>query len=303
MQFGMEGSGVVAQVGEAVTRFKPGDPVFGFDFQRPAIPLVPTAFCSDYVVLPEGRLFLKPEHLSFEEVAGLLATTITAYQSFKHGAELAASGEDLYGFFSGKTVFVPGGLGGTGFSGLLLAKNVLGAGKVITSVSTAKVSLVEQYLPGVVDQVVDYQTQDVVATVGKGTVDFVYNTQGSIPNMIPLLKPESGVIVSIAGVPPSSVLEESLGPGNYPAIMGWMVDGVQCYYSWKMRGTKVKSGFVTSGPWPEEDLQNAVSFIADGKIKPIMTVVSIDDMDKVHEECQKLYAGKGALGKLIIKFK
>ena len=62
---GMEVAGVVESVGEGVTRFKPGDRVFG-----------PTGFgmgaYADYAVVPEaGSLTTIPPQLSYAEAAGI----------------------------------------------------------------------------------------------------------------------------------------------------------------------------------------------------------------------------------------
>lgn len=84
-----------------------------------------------------------PTNLSFAEAASLPLAAITAVQALrKYEGDLA-----------GKTVFVPAGLGGTGAFACQLAKNVFKAGKVITTVSTAKVGRVAELLgEGVVDQ-------------------------------------------------------------------------------------------------------------------------------------------------------
>lgn len=84
-----------------------------------------------------------PSDLSFNEAASLPLAAITAAQALrKYEGDLA-----------GKTVFIPAGLGGTGAFACQLAKNVLKAGKVITTVSTAKVDKIPEYLgEGVVDQ-------------------------------------------------------------------------------------------------------------------------------------------------------
>ncbi|OAG36649.1 hypothetical protein AYO21_09124 [Fonsecaea monophora] len=53
-------------------------------------------------------------------------------------------------------VFVTQSLGALGSVGTQQTKNVYGAGKVFTTVSTPKVPLVETYTPGIVDKIIDY---------------------------------------------------------------------------------------------------------------------------------------------------
>lgn len=84
-----------------------------------------------------------PSNLSFNEAASLPLAALTSAQALRK----------YEGSLEGKTVFVPAGLGGTGAFACQLAKNVHKAGKVITTVSTAKVDKVAEFLgEGVVDQ-------------------------------------------------------------------------------------------------------------------------------------------------------
>jgi hypothetical protein len=107
---------------------------------------------------------------------------------------------------------------------------------------------VEQYLPGVVNQVIDYQTESVVDFVGPQSINFVYQTLFSLTDSIPLLKPDTGVVVAIADVPPASILREVMGPRNLHFWAGWFANAIQYYYNWKTRGTNLKVGFNSSGP-------------------------------------------------------
>lgn len=243
-------------------------------------------------------LLLKPASLSFEDTAGLLGGTLTAYQSLRLG--LALTG-DVDGSLEGKTVFVPGALSGTGSAGCQIAKSVFGAKRVVSTVSTVKVPLVEEQMPGVVDQVVDYQTQDMVREVGRGKVDLVYNTQWHLTSTFPLLNPQTGVVVSIASIPNSELMREVVGVDNVPFWMGWILDLAQLWYGWKLWGTNVKMGFVSGNPGAREDFEKVGEIIATGKVKPVMTVVELGDIEAIRKESQKIFTGKGGLGKLVIK--
>ncbi|KAI3390223.1 hypothetical protein diail_12334, partial [Diaporthe ilicicola] len=160
---GHEGAGVVAAVGAGVRSVRAGDAVYGVALKRPMGQFWTkrSGWCADYAVATEDLLLAKPAHLSFEEAASLLGSTLTAMQITR-----AAIGLNPAVFphqsLDGKRALVTAGLGAATSIACQVLNNVYGASEVITTVSTAKVALVEELMPGVVDRVVDYQTQDVV---------------------------------------------------------------------------------------------------------------------------------------------
>src|SRR5690349_8406557 len=98
---GLEGAGVVEAVGEGVTAFKPGDPVFGTIM----------ASYAQYSVVPATDVALKPASLSFDEAASVPVGALTGW-----GAVEAA---DIH---PGQRVFVQGAAGGVGLFAAQLAK-------------------------------------------------------------------------------------------------------------------------------------------------------------------------------------
>ncbi|KAJ9150215.1 GroES-like protein [Pleurostoma richardsiae] len=277
IKIGAEGSGVVAAIGPGVKTLKVGDTVYGMPFSRPMDPSDMPGFCSDYAVCRESLLLPKPANLSFEEAAALPGGVVTTIQCINRGLELMG---EPGGSLEGKTVFVSAALGAMGSLACEIFKNVYGAQKLIATASTPKVPLVKELLPGgVVDEVVDYKTQDVVKTVGAGTVDFVYDTQWDLYKRFPLAKPDSGVVVTIAAIPPSQTLKVVMG--EIPFWVSWLADLAQLYY--------------------REDLEKAGEIIALGKVKPVLTVISRDDLEAAKTAMDKVAAGKGGLGKLVIK--
>ncbi len=293
----MEGSGVVVAVGSDVRSFKVGDAVYGLAFRTPVLPFKPPGLISEYAVIEERFLLPKPPHVSFEEAAALTGSVLTGYQSIRLAIELGGGSGSL----EGKTVFMPGALSGTGSVGAQLLKNVFGASTLISTVSTAKVPLVSQHLPGIVDTVIDYKTQDIVRTVGRGSVDVVYNTQWDLVGTFPLLKPKTGVVVSIASIPPPAIMWRNFGRGGVPFWMGWILSLAQLWYDWKLRGTGVKREFVSGNPAARDDLEKTGEIIATGKVKAVMTVVGLADIEAVRRECGKVYSGKGSLGRVVIR--
>ncbi|KAK2010408.1 alcohol dehydrogenase [Colletotrichum eremochloae] len=296
---GCEGSGVVVAVGSEVKSLKVGDAVYGTAVTRPAFSGPDPGFCSEYALAEENMLLPKPPYMAFDEAASLPGYTITAYQTIKFGLTLA--GEES---LEGKTVFIPGALSGGGFTAIQVAKNVFGAKKIISTVSTTKVDLVEKYLPGLVDQLIDYNATDIGDVVARGSVDFMVNTQWTtMSSGIPLLNPKTGVLTSIASIPPSSIFREIMGPDAAPAWLCWLLDIFQLWYKWKLRGTNIRYGFVSGDPENREDLETIGEFITTGKVKGVFRVSDLSDIKRVREECQKVDAGKGGIGRCIIRIR
>ncbi|KAG5921286.1 hypothetical protein E4U42_005911 [Claviceps africana] len=134
---GYDVAGVVTAVGASVTRFKVGDDVFL------RLPDSHRGAWAEFAKCPERFIALKPKSISMEEAAAIPLAAMTALQGLRK----------YEGSLSGKTVFVSAGLSGTGSFACQLAKNVFGAGKVITTVSTSKVPKIPELLgEGVVDQ-------------------------------------------------------------------------------------------------------------------------------------------------------
>lgn len=156
---GGECSGVVAAVGDKVTKFNVGDEVvhmgaFG-------------AFCGD-IVANEREVHSKPQGLNFEQAAGIGITYFTTYHALVQRANIQP----------GETLLVLGAAGGVGTSAVELGK-ALGA-KVIAAASTDEKLEVCKALGA--DEVINYSTESLKdrlkeLTGGKG-VDVVYDPVG-----------------------------------------------------------------------------------------------------------------------------
>ncbi|CAK7202472.1 hypothetical protein SEUCBS139899_005195 [Sporothrix eucalyptigena] len=298
-KIGSGSAGTVVAIGSGVKTFKVGDEVYGTHFTPPVFPMVrDVGACAEYAVLSEGLLLPKPSALSFEDASSILGSAVTARQSIRRALELMGQPN---GTLDGKTVFMPGGLSATGSIGAQMIKNVFGAARLITTVSTPKIPLVEQHLPGVFDEVIDYTTQDIVQAVGRGTVDFVYNTQWDLTGVLPVANPDHGVVVSIASIPPSRVFSRVLGPEYVPFWVIWILDLVQLWYDWRQAGTRIKRDFVSGDLLNREDQKAVADLVASGKIKALVSVVDFFNIDAVRQACMHVSTGKGGLGKLVLK--
>jgi NADPH:quinone reductase-like Zn-dependent oxidoreductase len=129
---GVDVAGVVEAVGAGVTRFRPGDAVFGS---------CRGAF-AEYVLGRETAVVAKPARLSFEQAAAIPAAGATALQA-------------LRGLQAGQKVLVNGAAGGVGTFAVQIAK-ALGA-EVTGVCSTRNVELVRSIGA---DHVVDYTVDD-----------------------------------------------------------------------------------------------------------------------------------------------
>jgi len=132
---GADLAGVVEAVGRNVTRFEPGDEVFG----------VSGASWAEYTIAREDRLAKKPPNLSFEEAAAVPVAGVTALQALRDKGEVQ----------TGEKVLINGASGGVGTFAIQLAK-VLGA-DVTAVCSTGNV---DQARSLGADRVVDYRKED-----------------------------------------------------------------------------------------------------------------------------------------------
>lgn len=151
---GMECSGVVEEAGSAVTRFEPGQAVFGS-------PLFRLGAHAEYVCIPEdGALAAKPDVMSFEEAAAVMFGGLTTL-AYQRAVEIRP----------GQKVLVNGACGSVGVFAVQIFKRL---GAHVTGVcSTGKLETVRSIGA---DEVIDYTRQDFVAA---GPVyDLVFETVG-----------------------------------------------------------------------------------------------------------------------------
>ena len=69
----------------------------------------------------------------------------------------------------------------------------------------------------------------------------------------------------------------------------------------RLRGTGIKHEFVSGSPNIREDMEVVADLVAKGKIRGVYTVVELGDIEEVRKACEKVAAGKGGLGKLVLK--
>jgi NADPH:quinone reductase-like Zn-dependent oxidoreductase len=152
-RLGVDFAGTVEAVGKSVTRYKPGDEVFGGKFGALA----------EYVTVRETRaLAPKPGNMSFEQAAAVPIAGVTALQALRDKGHLHA----------GQKVLINGASGGVGTFAVQIAKSY---GADVTGVcSTKNIELVRSIGA---DHVIDYTREDF--TQGAQRYDLIVDNVGT----------------------------------------------------------------------------------------------------------------------------
>jgi NADPH:quinone reductase-like Zn-dependent oxidoreductase len=132
---GFAGAGVVEAVGTTVTRFKPGDEVFGECHGA----------CAEYTCAAESAFALKPTNLTFEQAAAVPTSALAALQGLRDAGKVQ----------HGQKVLINGASGGVGTFAVQIGKWL---GAEVTGVcSTRNVDMVRAIGA---DHVIDYTRED-----------------------------------------------------------------------------------------------------------------------------------------------
>jgi NADPH:quinone reductase-like Zn-dependent oxidoreductase len=167
---GMDVAGRVEAVGSNVTRFQPGDAVFGWC----------DGSFAEYAAAPEDNLAPKPANLTFEQAAAVPTSAFAALQGLRDSGQVQA----------GQKVLIIGAAGAVGSFAVQLAKAF---GAEVTGVcSTTQVDLVRSIGA---DDVIDYTSEDV--TDGRRHWDLVLDTAGhrSLSQLRRALTPKGTLVI------------------------------------------------------------------------------------------------------------
>ena len=152
---GTDVAGEVEAVGNAVTRFRPGDEVFGF---------VGSGGFAEYVSASEKLLAVKPANLSFQQAATVPLAAVTALQGLRDAGEIR----------SRQKVLIVGASGGVGTFAVQIAKWY---GADVTGVcSTRNLEMVHSIGA---DRVIDYTREDFTRSGQK--YDLIFQLAGTAP--------------------------------------------------------------------------------------------------------------------------
>lgn len=185
-RLGVDFAGSVEAVGKDVTRFKPGDEVFGGR----------TGAFAEYVTVREDRaVVLKPADVTFEQAATAGIAGITALQALRDYGDIKP----------GQQVLINGASGGVGTFAVQIAK-ALGA-EVTGVCSTRNVEMVRSIGA---DHVFDYKKEDYTQSGNQYDliVDMVSNH--SLSKNRKALGPEANLVM--VGGPSGNWLKPLMGP-------------------------------------------------------------------------------------------
>ena len=170
---GLDVAGTVVTVGSEVTRFEPGDEVFGMS----------RGSFAEFAAVREDKLAHKPASLGFEQAAVVPISAGTALQGLRDSGNIEP----------GQKVLIVGASGGVGTYAVQLAK-VFGA-EVTGVSSTAKLDLVRSIGA---DHVIDYTSEDYLD--GSHRYDLILDIGGnnSLSRLRRALTPK-GTLVIVGG--------------------------------------------------------------------------------------------------------
>jgi NADPH:quinone reductase-like Zn-dependent oxidoreductase len=190
---GFDVAGHVEAVGRNVTRFQPGDEVFGWG----------TGTFAEYAAIPEKNLAPKPERLTFEQAAAVPTSAITALQAVRNRGQVGP----------GQRVLVIGAGGGIGSFAVQIAK---ADGAEVTGVcSTGKVELVRSIGA---DHVIDYTKEDFAAQGPRYDVILDIAGNRSLSHLRRALAPK-GTLVFVGGEGGGPLVGDVMARGMKARVM------------------------------------------------------------------------------------
>lgn len=186
---GAEIAGIVESVGEGVSRFQPGDHVYG------DVSEVGLGGFAEYVRVPESSLATKPPGMTFEEAASLPHAVMLAYQGLVEVGRIR----------QGDNVLINGAGGGVGTLGLQIAK------QFAAEVTAVDAGFKLNQLSGLgFDRVIDYQQEDFTRDGRRYDLILDTKTTRSPGSYLRALKP-AGRYVTVGG--------------NWPRVLQTAVSG------------------------------------------------------------------------------
>src|SRR5215471_7247301 len=230
-QLGVDFAGTVEAVGKNVTKYKPGDDVFGGR----------TGAFAQYVCVRESRaVALKPANITFEQAASVPIAAITALQALRDKGHVQP----------GQKVLINGASGGVGTFAVQIAKSF---GADVTGVcSTRNLEMVRSLGA---DHVIDYTKEDF--TKGDQHYDVILDNVGnhSLSEWRRMLTP-NGTYVLIGG-----------GGVNEQGFLGGLAKALDAAVYSKFVSQKM--GMMMADP-STEDLTLLADMVQSGKIKPVI---------------------------------
>jgi NADPH:quinone reductase-like Zn-dependent oxidoreductase len=241
---GHDVAGEVVEVGPEVTRFQPGDAVFGgVDVIRQG------GSCAELALARDSALSAKPEGLSFEEAAALPMASLTALQALRDKGELGA----------GEKVLVNGAAGGVGHFAVQIA---FALGSHVTAVTSRRNF---DFVRGLgAHETIDYEEEDFAGRDETWDVVFDAVTSHTYPDCADVLSSDGGVYVATLGG---------------PRLMAWIgLTSLGGLFGQRRRARLVM------GKYRADDLAFLARLVSQGRLRPeIQEVFPLEEIREAHD--------------------
>jgi NADPH:quinone reductase-like Zn-dependent oxidoreductase len=241
---GYDAAGEVEAIGPEVTRFQPGDTVFGAVDAHPQ-----GGSYAERALTRESALAAMPQALSFEEAAALPVAGVTALQALRDKGELVA----------GEMVVINGAAGGVGHLAVQIAATV--GARVAGVASRRNLDFVRSLGA---QEVIDYEEEDFAGRDDAWDVIFDAVGTHTYQDCEPSLSRGGGIYVTTA-VGPRSFLN-----GLFTGFAG-------------LFGQKKRARWITAKP-KGEDLALLARLVDQGRIRPVIQeVFPLERIREAHE--------------------
>jgi putative PIG3 family NAD(P)H quinone oxidoreductase len=238
---GMEVSGVIAEVGDDVNGWSPGQEVCA---------LLAGGGYAEYVAVPAGQLLPHPVGLDLQDSAGVPEVACTVWSNLAMTAHLS----------QGQLLLMHGGASGVGSHAIQVAR-ALGARVAVTAGSAAKLESCRELGAEIL---INYRDEDFVARVQEATdgagADVIFDIMGAsyLDRNIDALAPDGQLIII----------------GMQGGIKGELNIAKLLSKRAHVIGTTLR-GRPTTGPNSKSEVVQAVTksvwpMIADGRVRPII---------------------------------
>jgi NADPH:quinone reductase-like Zn-dependent oxidoreductase len=230
-RLGIDFAGEVVAVGPKVTRYQPGDQIFGGR----------SGSLAEFVAVREaGSIARKPANVTYEQAAGVYVAGLTALQALR----------DRAGVKPGQKVLINGASGGVGTLAVQIAK-ALGA-EVTGVCSTRNVELVRSLGA---DHVIDYTRDDFTQVAERYDVVMDNVVNRPMLDIRRILQPQGKYLVIGGGGPDANPwFGAFMGPVK-AFVISWFVDQDMAFFLSHASTDDV----ATLGQW-----------IEDGRIRPVV---------------------------------
>ena len=274
---GWDAAGIVEQVGDRVSLFKPGDEVYyAGSITRPGSN-------SEYQLVDERIVGKKPATLSFSEAAALPLTTITAWEALfeRLGIEPQQTPKN-----QASKVLIIGGAGGVGSIGIQLAAQV--ARLQVIATASRKESIDWCFTMGS-NYCIDYHEPfaSSLEKIGVKDVDYILcfnDTERHFKDMADVIKPQ-GKICSIV-------------EAKHPLDMN-LIKSKSVTFAWEFMFTK--SMYETDDIQSQHELLNQVADLVDRGILKTTVTQNLGSLNAINlAKAHALLESGKTIGKLVL---